>query len=55
MTTGLMAMGVAYLIRTIVTHKLGVESMGYYQLAWVLGGLYVGFILERWERIFIRA
>lgn len=45
MVTGLMAMGTAYLIRIIVTRKLGVEAAGYYQSAWVLGGLYIGFIL----------
>jgi len=46
MATGLMSLGVAYLIRIIVLRKLGVEAAGFYQAAWVLGGLYVGFILQ---------
>lgn len=46
MATGLMSLGVAYLIRIIVLRQLGVEAAGFYQAAWVLGGLYVGFILQ---------
>jgi enterobacterial common antigen flippase len=46
MTTGFMAMGVAYLVRIIVLRKLGEDAAGFYQSAWTLGGLYVGFILQ---------
>jgi PST family polysaccharide transporter len=45
MATGLMTMGAAYLIRMIVLRLLGVGAAGFYQSAWALGGLYVGFIL----------
>ncbi|HVM59666.1 MAG TPA: O-antigen translocase [Verrucomicrobiae bacterium] len=45
MATGLMTMGAAYLIRMIVLRSLGVDAAGFYQSAWALGGLYVGFIL----------
>jgi PST family polysaccharide transporter len=46
MTGGLMALGVGYLIRVLVLHKTDIEATGCYQAAWVLGGLYVGFILQ---------
>jgi PST family polysaccharide transporter len=46
MSSGLMTMGVAYLVRLIVTRKIGLDGAGYYQAAWNLGGLYVGFILQ---------
>lgn len=46
MATGLMALGAAWLIRIIVFRKLGEDAAGYYQAAWVLGGLYIGFILQ---------
>jgi PST family polysaccharide transporter len=46
MSSGLMTMGSAYLTRIIVLHKLGLEATGFYQSAWTLGGLYVGFILQ---------
>ena len=46
MASGLVAMGSAYLTRIIVLHKLGLEATGFYQSAWTLGGLYVGFILQ---------
>jgi len=45
MATGLLTMGVAYAVRVIVVRQLGVEAAGYYQSAWTIGGLYVGFIL----------
>ena len=41
-----MAMGVAYLVRIIVLRKMGEDAAGFYQSAWTLGGLYVGFILQ---------
>lgn len=46
MSSGLMTMGVAYVIRITVLRELGVEATGLYQSAWTLGGLYVGFILQ---------
>ena len=46
MASAFMAMGVAYLVRIIVLRKMGEDAAGYYQSAWTLGGLYVGFILQ---------
>ena len=46
MASGLMTMGVAYLVRIIVLRKIGLQGTGFYQSAWMLGGLYVGFILQ---------
>lgn len=46
MSSGLMTMGVAYVVRTTVLRKVGMEATGLYQSAWTLGGLYVGFILQ---------
>jgi PST family polysaccharide transporter len=46
MASSLMLMGSAYLVRIILLRQLGFEAAGYYQAAWALGGLYVGFILN---------
>jgi len=46
MASGLMTMGVAYVVRIIVLRKVGIAGTGFYQSAWTLGGLYVGFILQ---------
>lgn len=46
MVSGLMATGVAYIVRVILLQKVGFAATGIYQSAWVLGGLYVGFILQ---------
>ena len=46
MASSLMVMGSAYLVRIILLRQLGFEAAGYYQAAWALGGLYVGFILN---------
>jgi enterobacterial common antigen flippase len=46
MSSGLMTMGVAYVVRITVLRKIGFEATGLYQSAWTLGGLYVGFILQ---------
>jgi PST family polysaccharide transporter len=46
MASGLMTMAVGYFIRLIVMRKLGEDAAGFYQAAWALGGLYVGFILQ---------
>ena len=46
MASGLMVTGVAYVVRVILSHKVGFAATGLYQSAWTLGGLYVGFILQ---------
>jgi PST family polysaccharide transporter len=46
MSSGLITMGVAYVVRITVLHKVGIAATGFYQSAWTLGGLYVGFILQ---------
>ena len=46
MTTGLMTMGSAYIVRIAILHNLGIEATGLYQSAWTLGVLYVGFVLQ---------
>jgi enterobacterial common antigen flippase len=43
---GFMTMGVAYAVRIMLLRRVGFEATGYYQSAWTLGGLYVGFILQ---------
>src|SRR5207249_8473583 len=45
MSSALMLTGSAYLVRIILLRKIGVEAAGFYQAAWAVGGLYVGFIL----------
>jgi antigen flippase len=46
MSSGLVAMGVAYAVRVFVLRTAGYAAAGYYQAAWTLGGLYVGVILQ---------
>lgn len=46
MSSGLMTIGVAYVVRITLLRKVGIEATGLYQSAWTLGGLYVGFILQ---------
>jgi PST family polysaccharide transporter len=46
MATSSMTIGIAYAVRIILLRKVGFEATGYYQCAWTLGGLYVGFILQ---------
>jgi len=46
MASGFMMMGVGYFVRIIVLRKMGADAAGFYQAAWTLGGLYVGFILQ---------
>jgi antigen flippase len=46
MASAFMTLGAAYLIRIIVLRKIGLEAAGFYQAAWTLGGIYVGFILQ---------
>jgi PST family polysaccharide transporter len=46
MVVGFLTMGSAYTVNIMVLRMVGLEGTGYYQAAWTLGGLYVGFILE---------
>jgi PST family polysaccharide transporter len=46
MASGLITIGMAYVVRLMLLRIIGFEATGYYQSAWMLGGLYVGFILE---------
>ena len=46
MASGILMMGAAYAVRTMVLRMVGLEAAGLYQSAWTLGGLYVGFILQ---------
>ena len=46
MASALMSLGAAYLVRIIILRKLGIKEAGFYQAAWALGGLYIGFILQ---------
>lgn len=46
MASGFLMMGAAYAVRIMVVRLVGLEAAGYYQAAWTLGGLYVGFILQ---------
>jgi antigen flippase len=46
MVVTVMGLAVAYLVRIIVLRQVGEEAAGYYQSAWALGGIYVGFILQ---------
>lgn len=46
MASGLLMMGAAYVVRMMVIRFVSLEAAGYYQAAWTLGGLYVGFILQ---------
>jgi PST family polysaccharide transporter len=45
MASGCMTMGMAVLVRAIITRKLGLDASGLYQSASVLGGVYMGYIL----------
>jgi len=46
MVSGFVVTGVAYVVRVILLHRVGIAATGWYQSAWTLGGLYVGFILQ---------
>lgn len=41
MASALMTMGMAYLVRTILSHRLDFHAAGFYQAAWALGGQYL--------------
>jgi enterobacterial common antigen flippase len=46
MASGLLMMGAAYLVRIIVLRHEGLVAAGFFQAAWTLGGMYVGFVLQ---------
>lgn len=46
MTTALLTQAVGYAVRIIVRGQLDESAAGYYQAAWQIGGIYVGFILS---------
>jgi PST family polysaccharide transporter len=46
MVSAFLMMGAAYAVRTMVLRMVGFDAAGFYQAAWTLGGLYVGFILQ---------
>jgi PST family polysaccharide transporter len=46
MATGLMSFGVAYFTRIFVARAVSLEAAGNYNAAWMLGGLYVGIVLQ---------
>ncbi len=46
MTSTLLAVASAYVVRIIVMAHEGVAGAGFYQAAWALGGIYAGFILQ---------
>lgn len=35
----------AYVVRVLIISKLGIEAAGFYQAAWTVAGVYVGFVL----------
>jgi PST family polysaccharide transporter len=39
-------MAATYLIRVILLQKLDLAAAGYFQAAWILGGLYIAFVLD---------
>ena len=43
--TGLVAMGVMYLIRIFITKKMGVEGVGYFEAAWRLSKYYISIVM----------
>lgn len=46
MVSGLLVAGTGYVVRTLVLRGSGIEAAGLYQGAWMVGGVYVGFILQ---------
>jgi enterobacterial common antigen flippase len=46
MASGLMGLGVAYVVRIILLKQFGIEAAGFYQSSWTLGSLYIGIILQ---------
>ena len=46
MSSGLLTMGTAYVVRLIVIRYEGISAAGLYQTAWTIGGLYIGLLLQ---------
>jgi PST family polysaccharide transporter len=46
MVSALLTTGAAYAVRSMVLRSAGLDAAGHYHAAWMLGGLYVGFILQ---------
>lgn len=46
MASAMMMMSAAYAVRLFVLDRTGLDGAGYFQAAWTLGGLYVGFVLQ---------
>jgi PST family polysaccharide transporter len=46
MMSGILMVGAAYAVRTMVLRLEGAEAAGFYQAAWTLGGLYIGIVLQ---------
>lgn len=46
MASGLLMLGTSYVVRILVLRHAGLDAAGFYQAAWTLGGLYVGFVLQ---------
>lgn len=44
MGTSLMFLGAGYAVRIILARQVGLDAAGFYQAAWALAGLYVGFV-----------
>jgi antigen flippase len=42
----MVALLASYLVRIVIREKIGMEAIGFYQAAWVLGGFYVEFIVQ---------
>jgi len=46
MSSAILTTGVTFLTRVIIVRRLGIDAAGFYQSAWALAGIYVGFILQ---------
>jgi PST family polysaccharide transporter len=46
MASGILMTGAAYAVRVVIVRYAGIQAAGFYQSAWAVGGLYVGFVLD---------
>jgi enterobacterial common antigen flippase len=46
MVSGLMTLGVSYVVNIILMHRMDKHAVGLYQAAWLVGGYFAGFILQ---------
>jgi len=46
MVSGLMTLGVSYLVNIVLMHQMDKHAVGLYQAAWLVGGYFAGFILQ---------